>query len=124
MRHARRLIQQPAIDDEIERIVRGADLQRAKCALPEGLGGRQRRLRGRERCIARRQFGGVRAIATLSQREADPARFTRLDLEHDVQRAARVEAGARSRSEPRAEERRRRRERAIAPDEFGAIAGK
>ena len=115
---AQRLVQQPAIHDEIERIVGRADLHGAERLVPHALGRGERRLRLRQRGIACGQLDRVGPVAPLAEDERHAARFAGLDLEHDLQRAARVEPGAGAPGEPLAEERRRRAQRAVASDEL------
>ena len=120
---AQRLIEQPAIDDEIERIVRRADLDGAEDLIPRALDRRECRLRLRDGGIARRQPHRVGPVAPLPEGEGHALGLAGLDLEDDLQGPAWVKPGARAPGEPLAEERSRRAQRAVASDELSAIAG-
>ena len=123
MRQVKCLVEQPAIHDEIERIVGRADLHGAERLVPHALDRGERGLRLRQRGIARGQLDRVRPVAPLAEDERHAARFAGLDLERELQGSARVEPGAGAPGEPLAEERGRRAQRAIASDELAAVPG-
>ena len=97
MRQLERLVQQPAVDDQIERIVgRAAPGRRRACRPSARFGvGRAPRRRVASRRVARRP---ARARAPRSRpwpsTNATLPRLARRELDVDLQRGARIEAGA------------------------------
>ena len=89
-----RLIQQPPIDEEVERIVRSVDLHRAERGVPASRRACDRVVHFRETRVPRGQRGCVRRIVSLAQHERDAARFPRRHVNPDLQSRAGVEAGA------------------------------
>ena len=117
-----RLIQQPAIHQEVERIVWCVDLYRAKRLVPESRRAANRVLHFTEAGVPCGERDCVRCIAPLAQHERDAARFPWRDLNPDLQRRAWIQACAHSSTQTLAEQSRRCGQRPIPPDEVGAIA--
>ena len=104
---ADRLVEEPAVHDQVERVVRRFDLHRAEDRVPVPLDlllGHAGSLRVAE---ALRQDEGVRAIVSLAQEQHDLPRLAGLQVHANLQRRARVEAGAEALPQRHAAERRR-----------------
>ena len=66
---AQRLVQQPAVDDEIERVVGRVHLDRAEALVPHPLGLGERRFDRLEPAVVLHQRAALRVIAALPERE-------------------------------------------------------
>ncbi len=117
------LVQQPAVHDQVERIVGRANLDRSEAVVPRPLGGGERRLHGLEPPVVLDERAAVCVVAALPERKRHAARLAGLELDDDLQRRARVETGAGPSAEALAKERRRRRQRPVTSDELDAIGG-
>ena len=91
---AERLIQQPAIHDQVERVVRRAGPGSRRACRPRTRAARRATsstsLEPRRSAAARST--ACAAVASLAQHERDASRLARRDLDGDLQRSARVEA--------------------------------
>src|ERR1051325_2474697 len=117
-----RLIQQPSIDEKIERIIRCLDLNGAENLVPETAGAGDGRIDFFEARVAMGQRRRVRRIAALTENERDAAHLSRRDIDPDLQSPTGVEPGTGSAAQPLAEKSGRRGDRAIPPDEVRPIA--
>ena len=118
---AERLIQQPAIHDEIERIVRRVDPYRTEDIVPESCGAVDRIVHFREACIFRGQCDRVSRVVPLPQHERDPARFAWWNVDPDLHGGARVQAGADSSAESLVQQPQRAGDRPIPSDEVRPV---
>ena len=120
---AQRLVGQPAVDDEIEGIIRRAHADGAEHVVP-GPSGRSERLRRRgKRLVTRDQFARLRHVAPLAKHEGDLPGFVRREFNDDLECRARVQTRAASTGQPRTQERRRPGKRPIASDELRTVSG-
>jgi hypothetical protein len=90
---AHRLVQQPAIHDQIEGIVRRLDLHRAEHRVQRCSTLLQRRARASAAGEAARERDRVRAGLALAQQQHDLSRLAGLEIDANLKRGARVEAG-------------------------------
>ena len=118
------LVEQPAVHQQVEGVVRRAHLHRVERPVPGAAHGAERRRRPprREpwRATSARACRGVRAPGPAGTRSARVSPGARADRE--LQRGAGIEARAEAPGERLARERRRPRERPVAAQERGPVA--
>ena len=115
-----RLIQQPAIHQQIERIVRACAPAPRRACRPRTARSVRSRVDGllRRRRIVAASSAACAAVVSLAEHERDAARFARRDLDRDLQGGAGIEPGADASAKLLAEQPRRRGQRAVAADEI------
>ena len=118
------LIDQPAVDEHIEGIVRSVDLDRAERPVPVGFDSRQRGPSSLHRAMPRDQFAGVLFVAALAEHQYDVVCGAGLELDFDVQRRARIQSRTEVRRQALRPQAGRIRQCAVAPDEPSAIAAR
>ena len=119
------LIDEPPVDQHVERIVRRADLDRLERPVPGCL---------RPVCSAATASSTVRVtrdqpldvigVRALAQQEQDPATLSRIQDDLHVQRRAGIQPGAELRLERHVAQRRRPGHRTVAADERETVAGR
>ena len=118
-----RLVEQPAVHDQIHPAIGRADGYRAEQLVPEAAHSGQRRLDGRRIPEALDQRADLREIVHVADHAEDHAVFGGSEIELNADRAARIVTGADAVREVVAPERGRPGQRAVAADELGAIPG-
>ena len=93
---AQRLVREPAIDDQIEGVVRRLDLNNAQCVVPQALRFFECCLALCKRRVLGDEFGCLALFAALTQHECEPARSTRFDLQQNLKRVRLELSAARS----------------------------
>ena len=114
---------QPAVHEQVERIVRRLDLNGAERALPERVDFLRRRFDGRQIAAAAEQRSGLFDRVAFAEQEDELARLTGRQRHAHVQGAARVETGAEAIRQHARGHCSGARERAVAADELGPVAG-
>jgi hypothetical protein len=117
-----RLVDQPAVQHDVERVVGRAHLHGAEPSFPERLDREPLALGGAGSGQPVDERLGVRAVVALAEQEHDGLARARRELERRLERGARVEARPKAAQQLGPAQRRRARERAVAADELGAIA--
>jgi hypothetical protein len=111
------LIEQPAVHQQVEGIVWRTDLDRVKDVIPRLMDRRERLLRGIRATVPPHERTDLVHAFPLSQEEHETPCFPRCEGDDDVERGARVEAGAEAAGQRLTMERRRLRQGAVAAQE-------
>ena len=80
------LVEEPAVHEDVERVVGRADLHGAQRVLPRAPHGLERGVRGLDAAVAADQLADVRHVLPLADEEHEPSRLAR--RERDARRAA------------------------------------
>ena len=116
-----RLVYEPAVQHQVHRRVRCADLDRPEDAIPERADFLQRRLHPARRGVGADESPGLVRGLGLPEQEDDLLLPARRHVQRRHQCGARVDQFAGAAGEPRPAEGGRRFRRALAAQEFGAI---
>ena len=119
-----RLVEQPPVHQDVERIVRRVDLDRAENVLPGTLDLLERCERGGDRTVLPDQAECGFTVVALPEQEDHLPRLAGLELDRGVQRGAGIEAGAEGVRQHAASERGRPRDRTVTAEELHPIAGR
>src|SRR5438034_7920462 len=87
------LVQEPAVHEEVEGVVRGAHLDGLQGVGPEPLHRLHGDIGGGHAAVAAHQVAGVLVIPALSQDEDEAAALSRSQADVDLQRGAGIESG-------------------------------
>ena len=101
------LIEEPAVHQQIERVVGRADLHRAEGLIPAPRHDLERRARRRNASVAADQAPGVPGVLSLAEKKDQAQGLARGKADRDLQRRARIEAGAEAPGERTSRESRR-----------------
>ena len=116
------LIEKPAVHQQVEGIVRRADLNRIEDRVPASAHGFEGGIRGVHRAESAHQLAGVVEILPLADEESNAARLPRSQGDGYVQRCARIESRSETPRQRLAAKSRRLRQRAVAPEERQAVS--
>ena len=119
---AQRLIQQPAVDDEIEGVVWSADANGAECLVPELVSASAGRVERRDSAVALDEPAALLRVPAFAEDEAHSTRLARPELDRHVERRTRIEPGATATGQLVARGPYRPGQGAISPHEVSAIA--
>ena len=117
------LVEEPAVHQQVEGVVRGAHLHRVERVVPGPTHGVERSLGRGRGAVTRHELAGRRGVPGLAQQEDDAPRLAGSQREGQLQRRAGVEARAEAAGERLAGEGGRLRERPVAAQERGPVAG-
>ena len=117
------LVEEPAVHQQVEGVVRGAHLHRVERPVPRPTHGVERSLGRRRGAVARDELAGRGGVAGLAQQEHERARLAGSEGDGHVQRRAGVESRAEAAGERLAGEGGRLRERPVAAEERSPVAG-
>src|SRR4030095_4173647 len=93
---ADRLVEQPAIHDQVERVVRRADLDDVEVFVPRAPDRRQACIGRLHATVPLDEIARALKIDAVTQQKHDAARYGGREREHTLQCGARIEAGAES----------------------------
>ena len=118
-----RLVDQPAVGQRVERGVGRAHLHRAQRLRPVRDDAVELGLRDGVAAELQRDALGVAVVLAHAEPEHDGARLALGQVERHLERGARIERRAGAARQPRAAQRHRLEQAAVAADELGAVAG-
>ena len=116
------LIEQPAVHQEVEGVVGGADLDGVEDDVPALAHGSEGGFCRGYAAMTAHEHAGLVHILALSEEERETARLSGLQGEGDVQGGAGIEPRAEAARQPLTAESRRLRQRAVAAEERQAVA--
>ncbi len=117
------LVEEPAVHQQVEGVVRGAHLHRVERTVPRPTHGAECHLGRRRGAVARDELASRGGVLCLAQQEHEDSRLAGGQGDGQVQRRAGVEARAEAAGERLAGEGRRLRERPVAAQERRPVAG-